>query len=281
MELPARDLAPKYREILEICDPYLITHRGNFEALDLAPFGVSIPAPRRYFATSADTALVVDGLDRLDAFTFGGHDMKMPRWVLFDCGQFPGIVFGFGRRAADLPGELKSAYEVEDPDCADRFVPLSMWIAIRCAENGAWFAHNLSSANIMVPEHSLPGLGTLTKTLGVRLTRCDRQYGATQWDNRSLRIHSRLGQMTLCSAWTPSHSRPDTLVYSIDVDAKSLTASLLDRRVPGAANGDLEVDPRDHDALRALDERIEGGVSLRVVGVTCVDGGQRVSLSSR
>jgi len=280
MELPANDLAPRYREILETCDPYLVTHRGNLDALDLAPFGVAISPQHQFFPTSTSSALVVDGLARLDAVTFGSHDMKMPRWVLFDCGQFPGVVFGFGRRAADLPDQLRSVYEVDGPNHAGRFVPLSMWIAIPCAENGAWFAHNLASANLVAREQLLPGLGTLTKTLGVRLTRCRRQYGATQWDNASLRIHSSLGQMMLCSAWTPTHSRPDTLVYSIDVDARCLVAPLLGGHGRSASKGDLEIDPGDHDALRSLDQRIEAGAILRVVDVTSADGGQRVWLSS-
>src|SRR5690349_18219483 len=108
-------LDPRYRAILDTMEPYLVSHPGNWSALDLAPFGVEIAEERRYAPTSLRSRDVVDGLHRLDEATFGDQQMRMPRWVLFDCGAFPGIVFGFGRRSRE--------------DGA--FVPLSMWVAVR------------------------------------------------------------------------------------------------------------------------------------------------------
>ena len=40
----------------------------------------------------------------------------------------------------------------------DQFLPLSMWVAIRCAEDGAWFGHNLSSANLVARFYSVKAI---------------------------------------------------------------------------------------------------------------------------
>src|SRR5690606_30679528 len=166
--------------ILDTCEPYLVTYPGNHGALDLRPFGLALAAERIYDPTALRSREVIDGLHHLDAFSFGGQEMLMPRWVLFDCGEFPGIVFGFGRRARDLGPELRRAYHVTAAEHDDVFVPLSMWVAIRCAEAGAWFGHNLSSANYVPQPEPLSGLGTITKCYGVALARAVKQYGATQ-----------------------------------------------------------------------------------------------------
>jgi hypothetical protein len=206
----------------------------------------------------------VNGLHYLDATTFGDQDMMMPRWVLFDCGEFPGVVYGFGRRAATLSRRLRRHYRVEDHD--DAFVPLSMWVAIRCAEEGAWFGHNLSSANLMLDDDAqLPGLATLTKALGVRVTRAAKQYGATQWDSESVALHLRFGEMNLLSAYTPAHTHAETLSYRIDVDE----ARLKDALAAGFRRPDLPADrvfdANDTAALRALHDDIEAGQRWQLV----------------
>ena len=133
MELKASDLNHRYQHILGDCEAYLVTHPGNLSALDLAPFGFAISPERLYDPTTLRSREVIDCLHHLDAFSFGGQGMLMPRWVLFDCGEFPGIVYGFGKKAKDLDEEVRVAYRVADPSHDQTFVPLSMWVALRCA----------------------------------------------------------------------------------------------------------------------------------------------------
>src|SRR5271170_785864 len=102
------DLAPRYRAILATTESFLVSHPASLRALDLAPFGVPVPAERRYAATSLRSLEVIDGLHRLDAATLGDQEMLMPRWVLLDCGALPGIVYGFGRRARALPERVRA-----------------------------------------------------------------------------------------------------------------------------------------------------------------------------
>jgi hypothetical protein len=184
--------------------------------------------------------------------------------VLFDCGEFPGVVFGFGMRARELPDYARAAYQVTDRD--DAFVPLSMWVAIRCAEEGAWFGHNLSSANLILKgDDALPGLAVLTKALGVKLTRAVKQYGATQWSSSSIGLHLRLGEMEVLSAYTPAHTHPETFSYRIDVDDERLVSSLLaDWSAPDPV-GQRRIGGDDIAAIQALHEALERGERYRLL----------------
>jgi len=259
MELKNLPLAPRFQPVLDTCEPFLISYSANLSALDLAPFGVEVRPERCYTPTARKSRDIVDGLHRLDALTFGDQAMLMPRWVLFDCGEFPGIVFGFGRRARELPGYVCEAFRVGHDD--DDFVPLSMWVAIRCAEPGGWFGHNLSSANLILNGNDeLPGLALLTKVLGVKLARCTKQYGATQWSSGSIGLHLRLGTLELLSAYTPAHTHPDTFAYRVDVDEERLTSSLLDGWQAPHETGHRVVIANDLDGLRHLQDEIEDGV---------------------
>jgi hypothetical protein len=264
MELKASDLTAAYQRILGRCEPFLITYPANHAALDLSPYGYRIAEEQRYTATSLASRDVVDGLHRLDAVTFGDQDMLMPRWVMFDCGEFPGVVFGFGMRARELPDYARKAYEVTDRD--DAFVPLSMWVAIRCAEEGAWFGHNLSSGNLILRgDHALPGLAVITKIFGVRVARARRQYGATQWQSKSIGLHARLGEMQILSAFTPAHTHPETFAYLIEVDDDELWASLRPGWQASAAQGELTFMADDSAAIRELHDEIEAGARFALV----------------
>ncbi|MCH9686444.1 MAG: hypothetical protein K0V04_33735 [Deltaproteobacteria bacterium] len=264
MELNAADLAPKYQRILETCEPYLVTYPANHGALDLEPFGLGLDPQRLYDPTTLRSREVIDGLHHLDAFSFGGQEMLMPRWVLFDCGEFPGIVFGFGRPARELGNELRRAYNVIGPSYNDVFVPLSMWVAIRCAEDGAWFGHNLSSSNYVAQTEPLSGLGTITKAYGVRLAKIRKQYGATQWASTSINLHLALGQMKLLGAYTPAHTHVETFSYRIDVDEQQLAAPLRPGWRRPSDGGDRFVDSDNPGSIRALQDEIEQGARLHL-----------------
>ncbi len=287
-------LAPRYRAILETTESFLLGYPGNWSALDLAPFGVAIAPERRYAVTSLASRELVEGLHRLDALTFGDQQMRMPRWVLFDCGALPGVVYGFGRRAGDLPDAVRAHYEVQERD--DVFVPLSMWVAIRAVEEGAWLGHNLSSANLLLQgSAALPGLGTLTKALGLRVARARTQYGATQWASPALPLHLRFGDLHLLSAFTPAHTHAETLAYRMEVDQARLWSCLqadwqrplvddgapLDRSraLPQTpVEGERTLDAADSAGLLALHHEIEAGARWRLVRAERSGAGQRLHL---
>ncbi len=281
MELKIDELAPRYAHILRTCVPFLVTYPANHGALDLAPFGLKIPEEHVYDPTRLRSRVLIDGLHRLDAFSFGGQEMLMPRWVLFDCGEFPGIVFGFARKAKDLPVELRRAYDVVDSERDEDLVPLSMWVAIRCAQDRAWFGHNLSSSNYVAKTEPLPGLGTITKVFGIRVARVFHQYGATQWASTSLNIHLSLGDMILLGAYTPAHTHVETFTYRIDVDEQRLVAPLGPGWTRDTSGGDRFVDADDPGAIRELHGEIEAGRRFRLVRTEPrVNAGQRLWLET-
>jgi hypothetical protein len=278
VNLNPSDLDPRAQKILETCEPYVITYPGNLSALDLAPFGWQIKPENQFDPTTLRSRGAIDALHRLDSFTFGDQDMLMPRWVLFDCGEFPGIVFGVGRKAKDIEAGIRKAYQVEGAQFDEEFVPLSMWVAIPCAESGAWFGHNLSSSNVVATSETLPGLATFTKAYGVKLTKATKQYGATQWDSTSLNIHMSLGRMHLLCAYTPAHTHPETFAYRIDVDDDSLTAPLRPGFKMAVEGGSRCIDNTDPEAVKTLHNEIEAGEKLSVYRVERGEGPQKVWL---
>lgn len=255
------ELAPCHRRILAECRPFLVAYRGSLPYLDLAPLGVAIPPELIFDPTSLSSRSFIDGLHALDGATFGLSEMPMPRWVLFDCGELPGIVFGFARRAGDLPARARARYGAP----ASAMVPVSMWVAIACAEPRVWLGHNLSSVNVALGDEGLPGLATLTKALGIKVTGARGQVGATQWSSPAIRVHLAFGEMRLLSAWTPAHTHEDTLSYRIDVDDRRLAGCLKAgfKRPVGAV--DAYLDPNDRGALLALQAEIEEGAEVSIV----------------
>jgi len=257
--LDLSDLDPRAQKVLESCEPYLVTYPGNLEALDRSPFGHAIDAEHTYDPTRLRSRRVIDGLHHLDAFSFGDQDMLMPRWVLFDCGEFPGIVSGFGRKAKDCADDVREAYKVTSSGDDDVFVPLSMWVGIRCAEEGAWFGHNLSSANLIAKKEPLPGLATLTKGFAVKVAKASIQYGATQWDSSSLNIHLSLGTMQLLNALTPAHTHIESFTYRIETNDEALTAALRPGYRSPQGDGDRAVVAGDRAGIEKLQHDIEAG----------------------
>lgn len=256
------------QNILETCEPFLISYRDNWGAFDLNPFGVEIPKENLFDPTTLRSKHVVDGLHHLDSFTFGDQDMLMPRWVLFDCGSFPGVVFGFGRRAKNLDAATREAYHVAQGSDDDVFVPLSMWVAIRCAQEGAWFGHNLSSANLILPkEHALPSLATMTKAFGIVVAKASVQYGATQWDSSSLNVHLSMGEMEILNAVTPAHTHHYSFTYRIPVDIERLTRVLKPDWQRPQSQGDRTVMSNDLDSLESLHRQFEEGLQATLTGV--------------
>jgi hypothetical protein len=271
LELKPDTLAPRFQEILRRCEPYLITYPNNHAWLDLAPFGYRIKDEHLYTATTLRSHDVVEGLHRLDAVSFGGQDMLMPRWVMFDCGEFPGIVFGFGCKAGDLPDYARQTYGATERE--EQFVPLSMWIAIRCAEEGAWFGHNLSSGNVILSgEDALSGLAIITKIFGVRVTRATRQYGATQWQSKSIGLHARLGRLEILSSYTPAHTHPETFAYLIRVDEQLLASSLMPDWKHDRTEGDRTFAADDTEALKQLQTELEAGARFELLQAKRVEG---------
>lgn len=262
---PAAERRPppcKNPSLFERLKTYVVTTPSNGECLEPAPFGV--PIDLRVDPLKVESGPFLDRLQRLDVVTFGPEGLPMDKWVAFDCAQLPGFTYGFCLSVAELEAREREAFRLSDD--ATGFVPVSTYIAIPMFEDGAWFGHNLASLNRAFPWRGLSYLASITKAMALCAFGCQRFIGATQWRSNALHIHTRFGPLHLDTAYTPAHSKPETLTYSFAVSEDSLRAAMGDPSVtlerPAA---DFELDADDVDAMQRLQREIEAGAHYLLV----------------
>lgn len=274
----------QYARILDVCEPFLIAHRGIADALDRCPLGVPIAADHVIDPQARRHADFLALLRRLDALTFGPFGMTMPSWVFYDCAVMPGAFFGLGIRAERLEPWAREALEV--PAGYSGLVPVSQCIAIPklaafaprdddAGEAGGspddvadtWLLYSLESINQVSPGFAPAGVLKLTLALGLSVFPIRRLYGVTQWRSPKLETYVDLGPIELVTAWTPAHSLPRTLTFRLLPEEMRPDVLLAGAAVHPLAPPPTELlDPDDPAALRELQARIEAGARVRVVG---------------
>lgn len=264
---------PKYREILEITEPYLLTYPGNLDHMDLNAFGIEIPKSNIISCIDSTKKDFFNALQMLDKLSFGPVGMPMDKWVFFDCGEMVGGIFGFAINAEKMKPEILKEYSL--PEGYKGLVPVSMYIAIPMAKKGAWFGHNLCSANSFLADlYNFSGLALLTKAIGVKVMNISEAYGATQWESGSLNIHLQLANMEVHSSYTPAHSFEKTMTYrSFYTEEKLLQALSGTSRV--AEEFDFLVDVSDNEFYKEMQKKIEAGTEqYTIVGRPVYESGK-------
>ncbi|VAX35990.1 hypothetical protein MNBD_PLANCTO03-2233 [hydrothermal vent metagenome] len=262
--------------LLEHLEPFVVAPGWRFDRLDMEPLGVSVDPAHRFDILRAASGRFLDRLVHLDRLTFGAVGMSMPEWLFNDVSALPGVIAGLGVRARILPAELLTRLGFDARE--DELIPLSMFIAVPARPPAAWFGHNLASLNRLLPELHLRGLAGVTKALGLRVMCCTEQLGATQWESKALHVHTRFGPLELLTAWTPAHSELATLTYRLRITDAGI-ADVLHSRRRCAPNADtFWIDTQGHEAMRALQQRIEHGERFAIVGPPArdTDGGTRI-----
>jgi hypothetical protein len=302
----------QYARILDVCEPYLIAHRGVVDELNRCPLGVQIRDELVFDPQLRRNGAFLALLHKLDALTLGPLGMTMPSWVFYDCAVMPGAFFGLGIRRDRLERWALEALGV--PDDYDGLVPVSQCIAIpklaafapdpavAGGEAAAttsqtlpetlpealpetlpetWLLYSLESINQVSPGFAPAGLLKLTLALGLAVFPIKRLYGVTQWRSPKLDAYIDLGPIELMTAYTPAHSLPRTLTFRLQQGEIMLETLLTSPRVhPLAAAPDTLLDPDDPAALIALQHKIEAGWRVRVVGHPMTHGSQiRVPLA--
>jgi hypothetical protein len=250
--MPAITFAEPLRAALRFCRPYIVAPRSHWDDLDLAPLGVLVPESLRFDPTRLSSERFITWIERLDAQTFGPQAMAMPRWVFYDCSEWPSALFGLAARPADISPALREVFGVAPADRV--WVPVTLHVAIPTVHPGEFFEHNVGSLG---HEIGIGGLGTFTKALGCRLLRARSLVGAAQWTGKALGMHLRFGPLELITAYTPAHSYPRTLTYRHATDLETLT-----RVARGLPAPELEPTRKiriDEKSLRTLQRRIEKG----------------------
>lgn len=251
--------------VFETLEPFLVAAPWHRDRLDHSPMGLNVPPENVIDPTRVKAMEFLDRLVVLDRLTFGPKGMPMPKWLFYGSAEVPGAIFGFARRAETF--EPDTARRLELAADSTGLMPLSMYVAIPVRPPDAWFGHNLASLNRVAPELGLRGLASITKAVALAAFRCRDQFGAVQWNSPGLYVHTRFAALQLITAWTPAHSEPATLTYRVGITDEALRCGLGDpaarcpRREP-----DLEIDADDHEAMKALQTRIEAGGELVVTG---------------
>ncbi len=195
----------------------------------------------------------------MESQAFASSNMAMPRWVFYDCAVMPGFVAGFAIRAEKASPALKKMTGATDDA---EWIPLSLFIIIPTMGDGEWVAHNLCSANAMLPEsEKFYGLGFLTKAFGLWYANVKICCGMTQWKSPSVRLHTHYGNFEVLTAYTPVHSFSRTLTYRVKTDPREWVRFFTQKASPDFSRGyerlGFQVDPNSDESLREFQSRIE------------------------
>ena len=265
--------SPRYQDVLEACEPYLVASSLGAAAQPRpGPPGLRLGALHRLDPHRVANAPFLTLLQRLDEKNYGPADMALPRWAFYDCGEVPGGLFGFARPAERLPDSLRDAIGIEPG--YHGLVPLSMLLAIPMLGPGEWHVYGLCAVEEAAAE-ALQGLLLLTLAVGLTVLGVQRAYGAAQWGSSELAAHGRFAPLELLTAWTPAHSHPDTLTWRFEVSPNRVADALADG--PGSAGAQPNarwVEGDDETALKALQARIEAGRRFQITGPPWLGGGE-------
>lgn len=209
-----------------------------------------------------DEVAFADAIMDLETKAFGPSGMAMPRWVFYDCAIVPGFVAGFAHRTSALSPALREALNVNS---ANEWTPLSLFIIIPTMSNkGEWVAHNLCSANSILPkELQYYGIGFISKAFGLWYANVRECCGMTQWTSPSVRLHAHYGEFEVLTSFTPAHSYSHTLTYRVTVDPQRWP-SFFSKGSSLSSKNHLEpagfmVDPVDEASLISFQRKLEAG----------------------
>lgn len=242
-------------------EPWVVATPGLRARLAERPLGFAREGLRWYDPMRLSSKDLLDRLERLDELTFGPHGLRMPRWAFYDCAELPGALFGFGGSPRRFPARVRAAL----PD-DDEFTPLSMCMATPMVQPGEWLVFSISSLLALEPGPDDLHLCVETLAFSLAALAPRRVHGTMQWSSPSLAVHACFAPLEVRAAWVPAHTHAATCVFALDAAPERLERAL---RQPLATKGPgVVVAPEDEPALRAMQQRIEAGEKLRLVGAT-------------
>lgn len=250
------ELRTRYPGVTEQLIPFVVSAPGNLEAMDLAPFGLAVE--QTVDPLRMGSRRFIERIQTIDRLAFGPRGLHMPQWIFFDGAAVTGAMFGFCIPVSRLERSEREALELDIDEPG--LVPLSIYAAIPTHRPGLWMGHNLSSLGRRLPRRPLRGLGLLTKALALRAFRARWQCGVTQWGAGALNLHCRFGPLELMSAYTPAHTRADSITYVWEITEERLRAAMGDPEARIARPGPHAwIAGGDHEAMIRLQREIEAG----------------------
>lgn len=240
----AKDFFARHPE-LSLC---ALGAADNAKALDLSPFGV-----RATFHAAEKRPDLVEKYRAANALAFPG-ELTLPGWVLSDLYLLPGALGLLLCRASvlDVPTRKRLGLSPDDEAiCAG-------YLAAPTVTPRAFIGVSLLS---LVPKILA---GAWVKALTLRMLGARRLRGVAQWQNPSVRVHTRMGPLRVVSAVPGTHEfRARSFVYESDLSREELWTAAMARRMNVPPTHKIRA--TDTDTLGALVEAAEGGETIYVV----------------
>lgn len=229
----------------------------NADALDHAPFG----QPLRWLAAEQHPELV-ERYRAANAYAFPG-ELALPGWVLSDLYLLPGAIGLLLCPARSLAVAVRKRLGLHGDDLAIA----AAYLGAPTVTPGLFIGVSLISL--------LPGIhaGAWVKALSLRMLRAKRMRGIAQWQNPSVRVHTRMGPLRVVGPVPGTHEfRHKSFVYETDLADDRRWRDAMARRWILAPTRRLP--PDDAAALNDLLDRAHAGEIIHIVppGLDAKDG---------
>jgi hypothetical protein len=222
--------------------------RDNERAMDLSPFGQAAT----FFAAEEHPDLVALYRES-NALAFPG-ELSLPGWVLSDLYLLPGAIglLTCEARVLDVPTRRRLGLKPDDRAIA------AAYLGAPTIHPGTFIGVSLLS---LVPKVLA---GAWVKALTLRMMGATRLRGVAQWQNPSVRVHTRMGPMRVVSSVPGTHEfKAKSFVYESDLSDEVAWSATMQRRFEGRV--DARVAGSDHAELGRLIERAEAGEPIFIV----------------
>lgn len=220
---------------------------ANGEALDLKPAGVPVK-----FLPAEHHGELVRQYRELNQLAF--HSLGVPSWVLSDLYLLPGAI-GLLRCPARMLEDkarerlklaheelaIGAAYYAAPSVVPGLFIGVSLMSFVRGIRAGSW-----------------------VKMLTLKMLRAKRMRGVAQWNNPSMRVHTRLGPLRLVGRVPGDHDYADrSFLYETEFVDELRQVAAMERQLVLPPTLRVAVD--DTAALADLLRRAEEGELLHIV----------------
>jgi hypothetical protein len=259
-------LPAAFSRTAETCAPYFVSSRAGLADERLRALDLDVE--QRFDPQRVGHADFLHILNKLNELTFGPVGMHMPRWVFYDCAAVPGGLFGFTRPAADIAPWVREALEV--PEGYTGPVPLSMATVIPMIEPGHWHTVSLCSVNEISSGAGPANLRLLSVAGAIDALDIETLWGVSQWRSPDLHTLARFAPLELVTAYTPAHTNPRSLTWRFSAGEGRVGRALVGQ--PPRPEGTRMIDADDEATLHALQDDIEAGRRVHLVGAPVTEG---------
>ncbi len=235
--------------------------RDNAAALDLAPFGQTVE-----YLDAAASPTWVERYHAANRARFPGA-LALPGWVLVDLYLLPAAI-GLLTCPARLCEVRPEGLGDEDEAIA------AAYYAAPSILPGAVVGVSLISLREGI------GAASIIKALTLKMLRATTQQGIAQWDNASLRVHTRMGALRLLGPVPSAHAKAEeSFLYAVDLADEARRREAMARPptiAEDAPQGAAWMPVADRGELRALLDRAASGERIEILPPGLSSDGARV-----